>query len=46
MSNTNPPETTGEQFFSPQTVERIHQIIRSRKNPSRTISTLVYDFAA
>jgi YgiT-type zinc finger domain-containing protein len=39
-------EETGEQFFSPQTVERIHQIIRSNKKPDRTIQTPVYEFAA
>jgi len=37
---------TGEQFFSPQTVERIHEIIRSQRKPARTIITPVYDFAA
>jgi len=37
---------TGEQFFSSQTVERIHEIIQSQRKPARTISTPVYDFAA
>jgi YgiT-type zinc finger domain-containing protein len=37
---------TGEQFFSPQTVERIHDIIGGNKTPSRTITTPVYEFAA
>jgi YgiT-type zinc finger domain-containing protein len=37
---------TGEQYFSPQTVERIHEIIRSQRKPARTITTPVYDFAA
>jgi YgiT-type zinc finger domain-containing protein len=37
---------TGEQFFSPQTVERIHEIIRSNRKPTRTIATPVYEFAA
>ncbi len=37
---------TGERFFSPQTVERIHEIIRGNKKPARTINTPVYEFAA
>lgn len=37
---------TGERLFSPQTVERIEQIVRSNATPSRTISTPVYEFAA
>ena len=37
---------TGEQFFSPQTVERIHEIIRGKNKPTRTIATPVYEFAA
>jgi YgiT-type zinc finger domain-containing protein len=37
---------TGEQFFSPQTVERIHEIIRGNNSPKRTIATPVYEFAA
>ena len=37
---------TGERFYSPQTVERIHQIIHGKDKPSRTITTPVYEFAA
>ena len=37
---------TGEQLFSPETVERIQEIIRRQPNPSRIIKTPVYDFAA
>jgi YgiT-type zinc finger domain-containing protein len=37
---------TGEQFFSPQTVERIHAIVREGGKPARTVQTPVYDFAA
>jgi YgiT-type zinc finger domain-containing protein len=37
---------TGERFFSPQTVERIHQIIHGNAKPARTMSTPVYEFAA
>lgn len=35
---------TGERYFSPQVVERLHEIIRQNKPPSRTIETPVYDF--
>ena len=37
---------TGEQFFSPQTVERIHAIVRGGAKPARTMTAPVYDFAA
>jgi YgiT-type zinc finger domain-containing protein len=37
---------TGEQFFSPETVERIHAIVRGERKPARTVQTPVYDFAA
>jgi YgiT-type zinc finger domain-containing protein len=37
---------TGEQFFSPETVERIHAIIRGQHRPVRTMQTPVYEFAA
>jgi len=37
---------TGEQFFSPQTVERIHAIVRGGGKPSRTVQTPVFEFAA
>jgi YgiT-type zinc finger domain-containing protein len=36
---------TGERFYSPQTVDRIHQIIHGKDKPSRTITTPVYEFA-
>ena len=36
---------TGEQFFSPQTVERIHELVRKSK-PTKMITMPVYDFAA
>ena len=38
------PET-GEQFFSPQTVERLQSIIWNRQRPTRIIQTPVYEFA-
>lgn len=37
---------TGEQLFSPETVERIQQIIRGGSKPIRTLQTPVYEFAA
>ena len=37
--------TTGEQLFSPQTVERIQQIIFNQEPPTRTIETPVYQFS-
>jgi YgiT-type zinc finger domain-containing protein len=37
---------TGEQFFSPKTVERIHAIVRGERKPVRTVQTPVYEFAA
>ena len=36
---------TGEQFFSPETVERIQRTIWEQKKPSRVIETPVFDFA-
>ena len=38
-------QETGEQFFSPATVERIQQIISQQQKPSHFIETPVYDFA-
>jgi YgiT-type zinc finger domain-containing protein len=39
-------EETGEQFFSPHTVERLQQIIWEEREPKRVIETPVYEFAA
>ena len=36
---------TGEQFFSPQTVEHLQKIIMEHKRPVRTIETPVFEFA-
>lgn len=36
---------TGENHFSPDTVERLHEIIRERPSPARTIEAPVYEFA-
>ena len=39
-------QDTGEQFFSPQTVEHLQQIIISgRRQPRYVIQTPVYEFA-
>ena len=35
---------TGEQYFSPETVERIQTLIKSGKKPSRVIETPVYEY--
>ena len=37
---------TGEQFFSPQTVERLQEIVRGGMKPVRVIETLVFDYDA
>jgi hypothetical protein len=37
---------TGEQFFSPSTVEHLQKIILNQKNPVRFIETPVYNFSA
>ena len=39
-------EETGEQFFSPETVERLQQIVLDQHEPKRFIKTPVYEFAA
>ncbi len=38
------PET-GEQFFSPNTVEKIQKIILSHPKPLKTIKTPVFEFS-
>lgn len=38
-------EETGEQYFSPQTVERLQRIIQGDRRPDRFIQAPVYDFA-
>jgi YgiT-type zinc finger domain-containing protein len=37
---------TGEQFFSPETVEQLQQIIWEHQSPVRVIETPVYQFAS
>ncbi len=36
---------TGEQFFTPETVEHIQAVIKSRKQPIRVMETPVYNYA-
>ena len=36
---------TGEQYFSPKTVEHLHKIILGQNKPIRTIQTPVYHFS-
>jgi hypothetical protein len=36
---------TGEQFFSPQTVERLQHIIWGERQPVRFVQTPVFEFA-
>lgn len=36
---------TGEQYFSPKTVEHLHNIILGQNKPVRTIQTAVYYFS-
>ena len=38
-------QDTGEQFFSPATVERLQKWILDKEAPSRTIETPVYRYA-
>ncbi|MGL4498024.1 MAG: YgiT-type zinc finger protein [Planktothrix sp.] len=38
-------EETGESFFSPETVERIQQMIGGPEKPKRVIETPVYEFS-
>ena len=37
-------DETGEQFFSPATVERLHQTIHRHEKPHRVIETPVYEY--
>lgn len=38
-------EETGEQFFSPETVEHLQQTIWGQAKPKRFLETPVFDFA-
>jgi YgiT-type zinc finger domain-containing protein len=37
---------TGEQFFSPETVERLQEIVQGAEKPVRFVETPVFDYAA
>jgi len=37
---------TGEQFFSPETVERLQQMVWEQREPNRVIKVPVFEFAA
>ena len=36
---------TGEQFFAPETVERLQLLVNGEKQPARVIETPVYEYA-
>ena len=36
---------TGEQYFAPETVERIQALIKGEKKPDKVIETPVYEYA-
>ena len=38
-------EETGEQFFSPSTVERLQEIILTQAEPNKVIETPVYEYS-
>ncbi len=37
-------QETGEQFFSPETVARIQDLIKGGKKPARVVETPVYEY--
>jgi len=37
-------QETGEQFFSPETVEHIQALIKGGKEPDRVVETPVYEY--
>jgi len=37
-------QETGEQFFSPETVERIQALVKGGKRPARVVETPVYEY--
>lgn len=39
-------EETGERFFTPETVERLQEIVWNRRTPDRIVETPVFEFAA
>ncbi len=39
-------EQTGEQFFSPKTVEHLQKIVLGKEKPSKMMETPVYEYSA
>ena len=39
-------EETGEQFFAPETVDRLQKIILTGIKPKKTVETPIFEFAA
>ena len=39
-------QRTGEQFFSPETVEQLQQIVWDQKSPVRVVETPVFQYPA
>lgn len=39
-------EETGEQFFAPETVEKIQQTIKTGRSPDKVMETPVFDYTA
>ena len=37
---------TGEEYFAPETVDRLQEIIMTGKKPKKTIETPIFEFAA
>ena len=38
-------EETGEQYFSPETVEHLQSIVRGGRKPDKMMETAVYEYA-
>jgi YgiT-type zinc finger domain-containing protein len=38
-------QETGEQFFAPETVERIQALIKGQTKPARVVETPVYEYS-
>lgn len=36
---------TGEQYFSPETVEHLQTLVKSRRKPDKVVQTPVYEYA-
>ena len=38
-------QETGEQYFAPETVERIRTLLKSERKPDKLVETPVYEYA-